>query len=225
MPPKSTLVPAIIEYQDDRPFTVMLMVPGAQRMSETWDVEWCKRDRRLYAHLSGSGGEAMYVVTTTHSGRRVYVRPDVPCGVYAQVDGAWTTTPITREELTAAGYEFVTEEPADPFDGARQYPDEDVRCEHCPRCDDWLPIFDDTDRPCEHIEWCDFAGWCLREGEEHNAGGYRHPIQAGACFEDYDEDQEDQDTDPGLRADQDWNLGRWNLDAITASCTDADVRA
>lgn len=182
-----TLVPAIVEYVDGRPFTVVLMEPEGAYLAETWDVEWCKRDERMYAHQSGGGGTAVYEVMSRdpkHS-RKVYVRPGLPCGVHEQVDGAWVTTPISREELTALGYEFVSTEPEDPFDGAREYPSEDVRCLSCHLCDDWIP----ADSLCEHLEWCEVEQWwCVKDGEEHVTEiGDRHTITP-KCSDDEDED-------------------------------------
>lgn len=163
---------AYVEYVDDHPFEVAFVHPDLRCLRGLWDVEWCKRDEALYAHQSGSGGQPGYHVTLEAGcGRRVWLRPGLP--LLHWNPETKDNDLVTREAAEAVGYEFLADEPADPFEGAEM----DVETVYCVDCDDYLPDYDAYQQPCEHLTFCeDVSAWVRTIGNEHEHDGERHAI-------------------------------------------------
>lgn len=143
-----------VEYRDSRPFSVVTD-------RATYDFEWCKRDGCLYKHDSGSGGGPFPV-----DERMTYwAAPDAKLvGDYDVDEREYRELPPgppPGQRLAEApeGYPLATLLD-DTSEGETVY---------CSKCDDWLPG-EDTYHPCDHIRWCDRAGWWSTPDERCPAG-------------------------------------------------------
>jgi hypothetical protein len=175
----------VIEYRNRRPFSVVTeehwdhterpwFVPGRDKPNGTvaayWDFEWCKRDRNLYFHMSGIGGDPLAAYLCSFS------KPDLLAGLlWAAPDvrfRRWISSKrpevairsdstllsmgyrrVSRPLLLSGGEWAATKRSRNPFLVASET---DSPPAYCRICDDYFP----TDMECEHLEWCDRCG-CL----------------------------------------------------------------
>jgi len=108
-----------------------------------FDGSWCRRDERL--HLYKSGGGPPYVEGCgSRDGVPVAARLWLADG--ERVRGTAGEAYLTPEQLTAMGYELVTEHPGDIFSGASDEP-----TTWCEECKDNIPRYEN---PCEHLATC-----------------------------------------------------------------------
>lgn len=118
-----------------------------------YNFDWCRRDKSLYYHLSGSGGR-FYVSPICKEYRKPpraaiwyddgFVRPTNA--------GNSSHRPLSNGTLVKWGYDVLGKpvsilgNTANPFDEACH--GETV---YCSRCNDWLP----EESTCRHCYWCD----------------------------------------------------------------------
>jgi hypothetical protein len=137
-----------VEYQEGRPFSIETTAREDNSYGDTYDVEWCRRDKQLYYHNSGCGPIRPFKVgsgTTYWAAKGIAV--DAEEGAI-RLDRAKGKEQFERR--LAGDYNVST------FD--------ESACTYCSVCDDHLPS-EDTYEPCEHVWWCDDAGWWSTPGE------------------------------------------------------------
>lgn len=157
---KTTERVIFIEYLDGRPSSIETTDRDDASYGDTYDVEWCKRDLQLYYHLSGCGPIREFhvskgmgywaaggIAVNADDGARRLERAKGKKAFERILDGDWTQGDYRQSET-----------------------------EYCPTCDDYVPT-GDTDSPCDHIWWCDEAGWWSKPGE-------RCPWDCDACREE-----------------------------------------
>lgn len=136
-----------IEYRREKefvvPFSVLVFSDLANnRISGTYDFDWCERDGVCYFNMSGWGGELC---------PGFGARAEFWCGV--TFDLLWPETAVIHPEPLQL-YGGVVINPFD--DDLHSCPGEAV---YCRRCKDRIP----DDSPCDHIWWCDncgvWSGW------------------------------------------------------------------
>lgn len=120
---------AMAEFLNGQPFSVSTYEHGSL---QEYDIEYCKRDGRFYAHQSGCGGEPMTYCPSFWATPGVVVRTVGTIAPLSALPDPWT-----EQKLLA-----LTES-------------EDTHCAWCLLCQDYLP----TDNPCAHIWWCDVCAW------------------------------------------------------------------
>lgn len=123
----------------------------------TYDVEWCRRDVRLYGHLSGFGGGP-------------YVGGHHPWWAASGVELEGDPSPHLRLERMPLHWT--------PENLWGQVCDH-TETEYCTLCDDYLPTSDGYEA-CEHLFWCDECGTWTGPGY---AEGDRceHVARCSAC--------------------------------------------
>lgn len=145
-----------VEFREGRPFAIVTD-------RATYDVEWSKRDRCLYSHHSGSGGghhvvdprdvywvakgQTLLVATNKAPWRREFGPGEV-------VGKRLKTLPKGYSKATLI--ELVQSQ--------------DIECNWCSMCDSWIPTTDAGDHPCDHIHWCEGAGWWSTPDERCDPG-------------------------------------------------------
>lgn len=174
-----------IEYHDGKPFAVMTCEirddvartgrHAADRYLSTaqqYDFEWCRTNRQLYYHQSGSGGSA----NEFHVGpfckpspppAKLWLAPGVRAYEYTGKRLATGRRFVSTDRLLRMGYELI-QEPLDlrrltrerkgtlnPFDVAEG----DTECHYCKFCNDYMPNNGWGDWLCDHVRWCDECGW------------------------------------------------------------------
>lgn len=145
-----------IEYHGDRPFTVITE-------HATYDAEWCKRDKTLYLHDSGSGGSELLC---TDDNTTFWAAPEVTFGEWDEATRQYVQIPThkgTRLKL-ARWKKRIEAGITDCQAYGNGWSIEIGECEYCPACDDYLPT-GDCYKLCSHCWWCDDAGWWSKPGE------------------------------------------------------------
>lgn len=159
-----------VEYNDeDRPFSIFTR----DSCITVWDAEWCKRDETVYVHESGGGGSVYFNALSDGARCKAWIAPGEKITTTRKTSpGKWATVEITREELSAIGFDLMDALPSDPFDGA-----EESDTHYCDECDDHLPTTD-TDDPCDHTTWCNRDGWwvSIKDDRHVSDGGESHEI-------------------------------------------------
>lgn len=145
---KATEEVLFVEYHDGRPFTVVTT-------KATYDAEWCKRDGCLYFHDSGSGGA--FVVSP---GSTYWLHPDCSVVVPSR-ERPYYRPPMSGDDT---GTRLAKPLPEYSLAWILSECGDDTECEYCPTCDDYLPS-SDCYTLCDHVFWCDAAGWWSKPGE------------------------------------------------------------
>lgn len=157
---KTTERVIFIEYLDGRPFSIETTDRDDASYGDTYDVEYCKRDRQLYYHLSGCGPIREFHVSKGRgywAAGGIVVKADDGARRLKRAKGKKAFERILNGDWTLGDYQ-------------------QSETEYCPTCDDYLPS-GDTDELCEHCWWCDDAGWWSKPGE-------RCPWDCDACREE-----------------------------------------
>lgn len=146
-----------VEYHDGRPHEVIARTRHRghdgkpYHVIEYYDFDWCKRDECLYYHESGSGGDAEFTL--------------YPCTAPYQVWAAPGVSLIRKDKMDGYHPATILDEPLFGWPNDRLFDmAEESETEHCPTCGDDLPS-EDTDELCDHVWWCDSAGWWSKPGE------------------------------------------------------------
>lgn len=150
-----------IEYHDDIPHAAV--TSDSKGYFQDYDLDWCKRDDRLYWHQSGGW-------------------PDRPIVIGKLVEGTvkfWATGDIKIKD----GHNGVSlSRPLRKFPLKTLLdPDNEMETIYCSECDDHLPT-EDSPNPCDHIWWCKVTGWwstpdercavgCVDDGCRETANG------------------------------------------------------
>lgn len=144
---RETLV--LVEFDEGRPFSV---ITTDGRGFHYFDIDWCKRDGELYAHMSGFGASSVMVGSVEYPYD----------GVYWLADGYQFPVQPTAVRLPDLHPDYAG-------DNLYRYLDMDVSTVGCALCDDRFP----DDDPCEHIWWCDRCDTFSDPGDRcgHNRHG------------------------------------------------------
>jgi len=143
-----------------RPCSIVTTKQNGSRVSQTqYDVDWCKRDERLYSHESGGGGGLEVCIhgfcDAPKICGRIWVREDAELVHYVKIDDKWVTAPLPRERLASMGYEVLAEPLSpDPLEDCEQ----ETETQYCRICDDYLPSSYE-ERLCNHLFYVDSGGW------------------------------------------------------------------
>lgn len=152
--PRNALVPHSV-------FTTDHASPS--KYCDSYDFDWCRRDKTIYYHLSGSGSFYMHPIGSGfRKPPRAAVWWDSSIIVGPTNGGNSSKRTIGANTLRRWGYD-VLPEPAvlpggiiNPFDDAVM---DDT--EYCSRCKDKLP----TERLCSHVWYCEKCGCYSSPGE------------------------------------------------------------
>lgn len=193
----------VIEYQDGWPCSVVTELhwdhsrkpwfkPGRDKPSgtcaEQWDFDYSRTERTLYFHDSGSGGTPKAYVAR-------FVKPDPPPAKLWVAEGVpivdcgKSGRGVSDATLLKRGYVLIPRPLLlpKPYGGKTRNPfeaGEEGRTVYCGRCEDCLGC-DDTNHPCEHIEWCDGCGlWVYADTRQHVE---EHEGSLCDCEQDEDE--------------------------------------
>lgn len=154
----------MVVYHDGRPHSVV--TESEERghdgrlylCVDQWDFDWCQRDRTLYRHLSGCGGGKEFALYGCTSPYQVWAAADVTLIQNAVPPGYFAATRL-KSPLKAWPLSKL-------FDMSEE---EESGCVYCSECRDHLPG-DDSYHLCEHVRWCDRAGWWSTPDERCPAG-------------------------------------------------------
>jgi hypothetical protein len=135
-----------VEFQDGRPFSILTL--DEKDCRSVYDVEYCRRDDRLYFHLSGFGA----IEITARAGDIFWAAKDFPLTVEA---GATRRKTLPRKYPSLRNFRGA--------DGRFHDDMDESDCIYCSICNDRLPT-EDSYRPCDHLWWCeDKTEWSTPE--------------------------------------------------------------
>lgn len=140
----------LIEYQQGKPFAVLVSPVGHEDWVREYDCEWCARDQMVLFNQSGSGYRpSLGPLCDRRAGLPVWIEP----GVRVFASDPEDPTPLTAKAIRALGYKQI-ESPLRVRGHASPFNDwismGDCPAEYCRICGDNYP---DSDL-CEHLSWC-----------------------------------------------------------------------
>ena len=135
--------------------------PAADFCYGEFDFNWCRRDRTLYYHCSGSGPGGFYIHP---NGKGNWPKLKLwwdSAFTYPRNGGKFSLKELSHRTVKRFGYEIIaapiplrsddgTVQSANPFEMALH-----GDTVYCSRCEDDLP----SEHLCHHIWWCDKCGW------------------------------------------------------------------